>query len=186
MNTREFNIDCMEYRKSTHLASVDVDAIIAEKGKCELTIKLAFYDRGVDVSGNKTDGYFLQFEEAGFKDMVVNSGNRKKIANIVRELKQCSPVESRNLTNWVGLKISLKVDPNIKMMGQIVGGIVIDTTFKAPAQVVDYSAQEKQLRDCKTLAELQAVYTTAGFPQTALVSVKDEMKTKLNTDVQTN
>ena len=106
---KEFSIDCMKYRKSTHLASVDVDAIIAEKGSCELTIKLAFYDRGVDVSGNKTDGYFLRFEEPGVKDMVVNSGNRKKIAAIVKELKGCTAVESRNLTNWVGLKIGLKV-----------------------------------------------------------------------------
>ena len=32
----ETNIDCMKYRKSTHLASVDVECI-AEKGSCELT-----------------------------------------------------------------------------------------------------------------------------------------------------
>ena len=38
----ETNIDCMKYRKATHLASVDVEAMIAEKGSCELTIKLAF------------------------------------------------------------------------------------------------------------------------------------------------
>ena len=128
----ETNIDCMKYRKSTHLASVDVEAIIAEKGSCELTIKLAFYDKGVDVSGNKTDGYFLRFEEAEFKDMVVNSGNRKKISAIVRELKNCTAVESRNLTNWVGLKVNLKVDPNVKMMGQTVGGIIVDTQFQQP------------------------------------------------------
>ena len=129
-NIMETNIDCMKYRKSTHLASVDVDAIIAEKGSCELTIKLAFYDKGVDVSGNKTDGYFLRFEEVGVKDMVVNSGNRKKIANIVKQLKNCTPVESRNISNWTGLKIGLKVDPNVKMMGQIVGGIIVDVNYK--------------------------------------------------------
>lgn len=137
----ETNIDCMKYRKSTHLASVDVDAIIAEKGSCELTIKLAFYDKGVDVSGNKTDGYFLRFEEAGIKDMVVNSGNRKKIAAIVKELKSCTAVESRNLTNWVGLKIGLKVDPNVKMMGQVVGGIIVDLQYK--------SEPKKTLEDVK-------------------------------------
>jgi hypothetical protein len=137
----EINIDCMKFRKSTHLASVDVDAIIAEKGSCELTIKLAFYDRGVDVSGNKTDGYFLRFEEAGIKDMVVNSGNRKKIASIVQQLKKCTPVESRNIGNWVGLKIGLKVDPNVKMMGQIVGGIIVDLQYK--------SEPKKTLEDVK-------------------------------------
>lgn len=139
----ETNIDCMKYRKSTHLASVDVDAIIAEKGSCELTIKLAFYERGVDVSGNKTDAYFLRFEEAGFKDMVINSGNRKKISAIVKELKGCTAVESRNLTNWVGLKIALKVDPNVKMMGQVVGGIIIDTNYKkAPKKTLEQAFKD--------------------------------------------
>ena len=63
--------------------------------------------------------------------MLVNSGNRKKISNIVKELRGCTAVESRNLKNWVGIKIRLKVDPNVKMMGQVVGGIVVDTSFKA-------------------------------------------------------
>lgn len=30
---KETGIDCMKYRKSTHLAGVDVEMIIAEKGK---------------------------------------------------------------------------------------------------------------------------------------------------------
>lgn len=134
----ETNIDCMKYRKSTHLASVDVEAIIAEKGSCELTIKLAFYDCGVDVSGNKTDGYFLKFEENGVKDMVVNSGNRKKIATLIKDSKNLTAVESRNIANWCGLKINLKVDSNIKMMGQVVGGIVVDSQYKqAPKKTLD-------------------------------------------------
>ena len=131
MAQREYSVDCMKYRKSTHIASVDVDAIIAEKGACELTIKTAYYERAVDVSGNKTDGYFIEFEEVGIKPMVVNSGNRKKIAKAVQETLKCTPVESRNLLKWVGLRIALKVDQNVKMMGQVVGGIVIDTNYKA-------------------------------------------------------
>lgn len=126
----ETNIDCMKYRKSTHLASVDVEAIIAEKGSCELTIKLAFYNTKEVVNGKKLDGYFLEFEESGFKNMMLNSGNRKKIAEMVRESKNCTAVESRNLTNWVGLKINLKVDENVKFGDEVVGGIVIDTNYK--------------------------------------------------------
>ena len=142
----ETNIDCMKYRKSTHLASVDVEAIIAEKGFCELTIELAYYDRGVNVSGNKTDGYFLRFKEPEIKEMVVNSGNRKKIAGIVKELKQCTAVESRNLTNWKGFKIRLNVDPNVKMMGQVVGGIIVDTTFKeAPKKTLEQAKKAFEL-----------------------------------------
>ena len=76
----ERNIDAMKYRKSTHLAGVDVEMIIAEKGDCILTIKDSYYNTNVDVSGNNTDGYFLEFEE-NVKPMVVNSINRKTISN---------------------------------------------------------------------------------------------------------
>lgn len=125
----ETNIDCMKYRTSTHLASVDIEAIIAEKGICELTIKLPYYDTNIDVNGRKMDGYFIAFEEP-VKEWKVNSGNRKKISAIVKELKNCTPVESRNISNWVGLKIGLMVDPTIKLKGEVVGGIVVDLGYK--------------------------------------------------------
>ena len=81
---KEHGIDSMKYRKSTHIAGVDVEAIVDDKGQCILTIKDAFYQKNVDVSGNKTDGYFLEFEE-DIKPMVVNSTNRKAIANLVQK-----------------------------------------------------------------------------------------------------
>ncbi|MEG7747626.1 hypothetical protein U2065_14895, partial [Listeria monocytogenes] len=79
-----------------------------------LTIKDAFYDKNVDVSGNKTDGYFITFVE-GVKPMLVNSINRKTIANIIKTDKGLTPLESRNIGNWVGLQIELYFDPNVKM-----------------------------------------------------------------------
>lgn len=125
---KELNIDCMKYRKSTHLAGIDVEAIIADKGKCLLTIKECYYDRGVDVSGNKTDGYFLKFEEP-VKEMVVNSTNRKVISEIVKNKNNCTAVESRNISNWKGVELSLLFDENVKMMGKVVGGIRIDRSY---------------------------------------------------------
>lgn len=119
---KEHNIDAMKYRKHTHLAGVDVSIITAEKGKCVLTIKDAYYSRGVDVSGNKTDGYFLEFEE-DVMDMVVNSSNRKIIANNLVLEKGLSLVDSRNIGNWIGTKVELYFDETIKMMGKVVGGI---------------------------------------------------------------
>jgi len=119
---KEHNIDAMKYRKHTHLAGVDVSIITAEKGKCILTIKDAYYSRGVDVSGNKTDGYFLEFEE-DVMDMVVNSSNRKIIANNLVLEKGLSLIDSRNIGNWIGTKVELYFDETIKMMGKVVGGI---------------------------------------------------------------
>lgn len=119
---KEHGIDAMKYRKHTHLAGVDVAIITAEKGKCVLTIKDAYYSRGVDVSGNKTDGYFLEFEE-DVMDMVVNSSNRKQISqNLVLE-KGLSLLDSRNIGNWIGYKVELYFDETIRMIGKVVGGI---------------------------------------------------------------
>jgi hypothetical protein len=137
----EFNIDCMKYRKSTHLASVDIEAIIAEKKSCVLTIKLAFYDTNVDVNGKKQDAYFLEFEES-VKNMIVNSGNRKKISKLVSISKNLTAVESRNIGNWTGLKLNLIIDHNRKLKGETVDGIDIDTNYQ--------QAPKKTLNDAKT------------------------------------
>jgi hypothetical protein len=112
----------MKYRKHSHLAGVDVAIITAEKGKCLLTIKDAYYSKGVDVSGNKTDGYFLEFEE-DVMDMVCNSSNRKMIANNLVLEKGLSLLDSRNIGNWIGTKVELQFDETIRMMGKVVGGI---------------------------------------------------------------
>lgn len=117
-------IDSMKYRKSTHIAGVDVEAIVDDKGKCILTIKDAFYQKNVDVSGNKTDGYFLEFVE-DVKPMVVNSTNRKVIANLVQKQTNCTPSESRRIDRWVGMQIELYFDATVKMMGQVTGGIKV-------------------------------------------------------------
>ena len=120
--SRERNIDCMKYRKSTHLAGVDVESIIAEKGECILTINEVFYEENVNVSGNKTNGYFIEFSE-DVKPMIVNSKNKNAISNIVRNIKGLDRVEGRNIGNWKGVKIELYFDPNVKMMGKVTGGI---------------------------------------------------------------
>lgn len=133
---KEHNIDCKKYRKHTHLAGVDVEMIAAEKGNCTLTIKDAYYSKGVDVSGNKTDGYFLEFEE-DVAPMVVNSTNRTRIANNLCIEKKITPLESRNIGNWIGLKINLIFDPTIKMMGKVVGGIVVDKIKVLPELIID-------------------------------------------------
>jgi len=133
---KEHNIDCMKHRKHTHISGVDVEMITAEKGSCIVTIKDAYYSKGVDVSGNRTDGYFLEFEE-DVMPMVCNSTNRKRIANNLMIEKKITPLESRNIGNWIGLKINLKFDPNIKMMGKITGGIVVDSIKILPDLIID-------------------------------------------------
>ena len=179
METKIYNIDCMKYRKSTHLAGVDVEMIIAEKGKCVLTIKEAYYSKNVDVSGNKTDGYFLEFQE-DVNPMVVNSTNRKTIASIIKTSKNFSAVESRNLTNWIGQKIELYFDENVKMMGKLVGGIKVKLENPTP-QISDKNALSI-LNNSKTLNELKDNWEKLTAQEKQLptvIALKDNLKTTL-------
>lgn len=175
----EKNIDCMKYRKSTHLAGVDVETIIAEKGNCILTIKDAYYNTNVDVSGNKSDGYFIEFVE-GLKPMMVNSINRKTISSIVKINKKCTSAESRNIGNWIGLKIELLFDSSVKMMGKIVGGIRVAP--QSPIINIDDKKVKEILSKSTTLQELQSNWSKLSKDEQAyptIVKLKDELKAKL-------
>jgi hypothetical protein len=174
----ETNIDSMKYRKSTHLAGIDVEAIVEEKGNCILTIKQAFYDRNVDVSGNKTDGYFIEFQEP-VKNMVANSGNRKIINDIVKEHLKCSSAESRMLPNWTGIKIDLVFDPSVKMMGKVTGGIKVKPVVKI---VISDKNALSILNDSKALSELQVNWSKLTKEEQSLptvIALKETLKTKL-------
>ena len=175
----EKNIDCMKYRKSTHLAGVDVETIIAEKGNCILTIKEAYYNTNVDVSGNKSDGYFIEFVE-GLKPMMVNSTNRKTISSNIKLLKKCTSTESRNIGNWKGLKIELLFDPDVKMMGKLVGGIRVSP--KNPIIKVDDKKAKEILNKSTTLLELQNNWSALSKDEQSyptIVKLKDNLKTTL-------
>lgn len=175
---KETEIDSMKYRKSTHLAGIDIEAIVEEKGSCILTIKEAFYDRGVDVSGNKTDGYFISFIEP-IKNMVANSGNRKIINEIVKEKLGCSSAESRMLPNWKGIQIDLWFDPTVKMMGKVTGGIKVKPVVKKA--ISDVNALDI-LNASKNIEELQTNWqkitpTEQHLP--AVIALKEKLKTTL-------
>jgi hypothetical protein len=176
---KETNIDCMKYRKSTHLAGIDVETIIAEKGSCILTIKEAYYSKGVDVSGNKTDGYFIEFIE-GVKPMLVNSVNRKTISSIIKTSKQCTSTESRNIANWIGTTIELYFDESIKMMGQVVGGIRVKPISPTP-KISDLNALNI-LNESTSLELLKANWERLNTQEKQLPTVmalKETLKTQL-------
>jgi hypothetical protein len=181
---KETNIDSMKYRKFTHIAGVDVELVVAEKGKCEYTIKECYYQKNVDVSGNKTDGYFIEWLENGVMPMVVNSGNRKIITQIALQTKQLPSVqEARNIGNWAGLKIELRFNPNVKMMGKIVGGIeVVMPEFKPVARISDANAMAKFAK-CTNNEELADVWKSLTAEEKNLPTVvakKEELKTKFS------
>lgn len=171
---KETNIDSMKYRKSTHLAGIDVEAMELPI----VTIKLAYYETGVNVSGNKTDGYFLDFEE-NIKSMLVNSTNRQVISRYLKA-SGMSGLDSRNLQNWVGLKLVLWFDETVKMMGQVVGGIRIKEVL-IEKKISDANAIDL-LNSSTSLSELQQNWQKLNKDEKKLPTVmalKENLKSKL-------
>lgn len=115
--------DWRQFRKSTHLASADLDAMETAGSKLIFTIKEVKYETNVDVSGTKMDGIFLHFIEA-IKPLKLNSTNNKILAGFAKKNgligKECHVIE-----NWKGMLIEIYVDRNVKMMGAITDGVRI-------------------------------------------------------------
>ena len=115
--------DWRKYRKSTHLASADLDAMETDGLALVFQIKEVKYETNVDVSGTKQDGIFCYFMEA-VKPLKLNSTNNKILAGFAKQDgligRECHVIE-----NWSGMKIELYVDRNVKMMGAITDGIRI-------------------------------------------------------------
>lgn len=115
--------DWRKYRKSTHLASADLDAMETDGIPLIFQIKEVKYETGVDVSGTKMDGIFCHFVE-NIKPLKLNSTNNKILSGFAKQDgligKECHIIE-----NWRGMKIELFVDRNIKFMGAITDGIRI-------------------------------------------------------------
>jgi len=113
--------DWRKYRKSTHLASADLDAMETDNIPLIFTIKDVKYEQGVDVSGTKQDGIFCYFVEP-IKPLKLNSTNNKILAGFSKKDgligKECHVIE-----NWIGMRIELYVDRNVKMMGAITDGV---------------------------------------------------------------
>ena len=175
----ETNIDSMKYRKHTHLAGVDVAIIVEEKKECLLTIKRAYYKKGANVSGNKTDAYFIEFVE-DVLPMVVNSTNRATIASIVKIKTKCTASESRNIGNWKGLKIELTFDPNVKMMGKVTGGVRIKPV--SPNSKLSPKNALNVLNKSKTITELSEKWAGLTKEERSLAEVtalKEQLKIKL-------
>tara|TARA_R110000851_G_scaffold147756_2_gene287770 strand:- start:6593 stop:7144 length:552 start_codon:yes stop_codon:yes gene_type:complete len=180
---KETDVDCMKYRKSSHLAGVDVEAICEEKGECILTIKEAYYSPDAVVNGKTNKGYYLEFAE-DVKPMVVNSGNRKEIHKLVKAKYKCSSSDSRKVSSWIGLAIELWFDPTVKYGKEVTGGIKVRS--KAVVARAEAKADEAKvlasLEKCDTLEDLKAawsVLTSAEKKLPKVVKEKQSLKTLL-------
>jgi len=119
----EKKTDWRKFRKSTHLASPDLDIMVSEGKELIFTIKEVKHEKGVNVSGQKTDGFFCYFKE-NVKPLKIINTNLKTLSKFARQ----NGVDSTDVfmvENYAGLKIELYVDHNVKFMGDLVDGIRI-------------------------------------------------------------
>ena len=101
--------------KSDHLGVVDLEEMVESGQSLKLTIKHVKQEIGVLVAGNKGNHNIAYFVEQ-IKPWVLNAGN----AGIIKGF-----AKSTDTDNWNNIPIELYIDDNVKMKGQIVGGIRI-------------------------------------------------------------
>ena len=172
----ERNIDCRKHRKSTHIASADLDAMTLENKELLFTITDVRYETGVDVSGNKTDAYFVKFKEHP-KEMVLNSVNRKTLANLAKTLG-FKGVEIYNIGNWVGMTIELYVDREVKMMGKIVDGIRVKDKPPLPITDKEIKIIKGKVSALLDMPSLNAFYAGLTVRERANKEIVDILKEK--------
>ena len=153
--------DWRKYRKSTHLASADLDAMETDGIDLIFTIEKVEYLTGVDVSGTKKDGVFCTFKEP-VKPLLLNSTNLKTLSTLVKSKgfkgKDCYIIE-----NYAGLTIQLYVDRNVKMMGSTVDGIRVNPKLpeikKAEKPLFTEAHFDKAIKAGATIEAISKHYT---------------------------
>lgn len=165
----EEKIDWRKFRKSSHLASADLDIMEIEGKPLIFTIKEVKYETGVDVNGTKSDEVFCYFKEP-VKALILNSTNCNTLASFAKQ-DGIEPKECNVISNWVNMRIELFVDRNVKMMGKIVDGVRIRPI--RPVTKVKAEFTEAKFADAKkanaTIEIIKSAYT-----------ITPEMETKYN------
>jgi hypothetical protein len=112
--------------KSDHLGVADLEEFLEEGKRLVFTIKEVKQEYDVTVAGRKGNHNIAYFNEP-IKPLVLNSTNSKTVKAFC---KGSSFVE-----DWSNVLIELYIDANVKMKGDIVGGVRIkpnQPTLKKP------------------------------------------------------
>lgn len=102
--------------KSDHLGVADLEDLIEANSTLIFTVSHVKQEYGVAVAGRKGNYNIAYFKES-IKPLVLNAGNSK----IMKKLAGGSPF----VEDWQNITIRLYIDANVKMKGEIVGGVRI-------------------------------------------------------------
>ncbi len=127
--------DKTHYRKvfkSDHLGAADLEEMTEDGKKLIFTIREVKQEYGAKVAGRKIDANIAYFKE-GIKPLVLNSTNSKQVSKFA---------QSKFVEDWANLTIELFIDANVKLKGEIVGGVRIRPTqpiIKKPELTPDHN-----------------------------------------------
>lgn len=100
--------------KSDHLGSADLEEMLEEKKRLIFTVEKVTQEYQTKVAGKKIDANIAYLK--GAKPLVLNATNSKTMAKMMG---------SKFVEDWAGAVIELYIDPNVKMKGEMVGGVRI-------------------------------------------------------------
>lgn len=100
--------------KSNHLGQADIEDFIESGSNLIFTIDHVKQEYGVAVAGRKGDHNIAYFKE-NIKPWVINATN----GTILRKFAGGSPI----IEDWSNIIVQLYIDPNVKMKGDVVGGV---------------------------------------------------------------
>jgi len=155
--------------KSDHLGVADLEELLEDGKKLIFTIRQVKQEVNATVAGKKGNFNIAYFAES-IKPLVLNATNAKQIKLFTG---------SSFVEDWNNVKIELYCDENVKMKGEIVGGVRIKqiqprekvkpqfTTDKIPATFEKGITIEKIKEVYLITAEVEAQYKEYGVTATA-------------------
>lgn len=159
--------------KSDHLGVVDLEELLEQNKPLIFTIKCVKQETGVAVAGNKGNYNIAYFVE-NIKPLVLNSTN----ATTVRKLGKFGT----DVDTWLNVPVELFIDSNVKMKGQIVGGVRIKQFSPIIQQPISDKEAILLLSKCSTLSDLQLAWDSLSAEEKKLPTVmakKETLKTSL-------
>lgn len=138
--------------KSDHLGIADLEDLIEEKKKLVFTIKEVKQEYNVSVAGKKGNFNIAYFIEQ-IKPLVLNATNAK----VLKSFANNSPF----VEDWKNILIELYIDENVKMKGEVVGGVRIKQVQPVQKQKPPFTETnfEKAKAANATVEQIERAYT---------------------------
>jgi len=130
--------------KSDHLGSADLEEMLEEKKRLIFTVDKVTQEYQTKVAGKKIDANIAYFKD-NIKPLVLNATNSKIMARMTG---------SKFVEDWGGMTIELYIDPNVKMKGEMVGGVRIKPD-KAAVQKPKLTPEHKSWPKAMTAVQME-------------------------------